>query len=72
MKDYIVRIEITTIGTDFADVKVKAKDEAEARILAGKVYSGGNHNLDYYSSDMIDNNLDTESQKDWIVETVND
>ena len=73
MTNYTVRIEIETIGIDFAELTVSAESPEQARILAGELYASDDcPDLDYWASDEINNSLDTEYQSDWLVEKCND
>ncbi len=68
---YKVRIEIQTIGTDFAELTVQAESPERARTLAGELYQSDDcPSLDYWASDEIDSSLDTDYQADWQVEKV--
>ena len=65
---YNVRLEIETVGCDFADVLVEAGNREEAIDLAVAKYRSGEEALDSYQSDEIENRLMYENHKDWLVD----
>jgi len=69
MKKYRVRMEFMVKSTDFADVEIEANSPEEAKELLLKKYEDG-LDLDYYASDHLDSEVDTEYIKDWQVEEI--
>ncbi len=65
---YAVRIELRIQNTDFALHTVEADSIEEAKQKAISEYESGELDLDYYASDAMESELDTESVKDWVVE----